>query len=418
MADKRSPALIFIFITVLVDCIGIGLIVPVVPRLIEELTGQGLSVASQYGGWLTFAYAVMQFVCAPILGGLSDQYGRRPVLLISLFGLGLDFLVSAYSPTIGWLFFARIAAGICGASFTTASAYIADISTPDKRAQNFGLIGAAFGLGFIVGPTLGALFSSYGIRAPFYAAACLSLVNWLYGYFVLPESLSLENRRAFSWQRANPVGSFKALRRYRSLVGLIVALAFLYVAGQVMQSVWGYFTMLRFNWDTKMVGISLGLIGLAVAIVQGGLIRVIIPRIGQKRSVFLGMIIYVFSFLGFAFANESWMAFALIVPYSFAGITGPAIQGIISGQVPPNEQGELQGALTSLMSLTAIVSPVLMTNLFAYFTKPGAPIYFPGAPYMAGGVCTLIAIAFTVGALKEYVQPQSPKPVASHIDHS
>ncbi|MEZ0486639.1 TCR/Tet family MFS transporter [Fibrella aquatica] len=410
MADKRSPALIFIFITVLIDCIGIGLIVPVVPTLIEELTGQGLSVASQYGGWLSFAYAAMQFVCAPILGGLSDQYGRRPVLLISLFGLGLDFLVSAYSPTIGWLFFARIVAGICGASFTTASAYIADVSTPEKRAQNFGLIGAAFGLGFIIGPTLGALFSSYGIRAPFYAAACLSLLNWLYGYFVLPESLSMANRRAFSWRRANPVGSFKALRRYRSLLGLIIALAFLYIAGQVMQSVWGYFTMLRFNWDTKMVGISLALVGLAVAVVQGGLIRLIIPKLGQKRSVFLGMIVYVISFLGFAFANESWMAFVLIIPYAFAGITGPAIQGIISGQVPPNEQGELQGALASLMSLTAIISPVLMTNLFAYFTKPGAPVFFPGAPYMAGAICTVAAITFTVGALKNYVQPIAPVP--------
>ncbi|NID09916.1 TCR/Tet family MFS transporter [Fibrivirga algicola] len=405
MSEKRNPALIFIFITVLIDCIGIGLIVPVVPKLIEELTGQGLSVASQYGGWLTFAYAVMQFVCAPILGGLSDQYGRRPVLLISLFGLGLDFLVSAYSPTIGWLFFARVAAGICGASFTTASAYIADVSTPEKRAQNFGLIGAAFGLGFIIGPTMGALFSSYSIRAPFYAASILSLLNWLYGYFVLPESLSLDNRRPFSWKRANPVGSFRALRRYRSLIGLIVALAFLYIAGQVMQSIWGYFTMLRFGWDTRMVGISLGLIGLAVAIVQGGLIRLIIPKIGQKRAVFLGMAVYVISFLGFAFANESWMAFALIIPYSFAGITGPAIQGIISGHVPPNEQGELQGALASLMSLTAIVSPVLITNLFAYFTKPGAPIYFPGAPYMAGAVFTLVSLFITVNTLKGYIQP-------------
>ena len=367
MVEKRSPALIFTFITVLIDCIGIGLIVPVVPKLIEELTGQGLSVAAQYGGWLSLAYAAMQFVCAPVLGGLSDQYGRRPVLLISLFGLGLDFLVSAYSPTIGWLFFARIVAGVCGASFTTASAYIADVSTPEKRAQNFGLIGAAFGLGFIIGPTMGALVSSYGIRAPFYAASVLSLLNWLYGYFVLPESLSLENRRAFSWKRANPVGSFKALLRYRTLWGLISALGFLYMAAQVMQSVWGYFTMLRYGWDTKMVGISLGLVGLAVAIVQGGLIRLIIPKIGQKRAVFLGMIVYVISFLGFAFATESWMAFVLIMPYAFAGITGPAIQGIISGQVPPNEQGELQGALTSLMSLTAIISPVLMTSLFAYF---------------------------------------------------
>ncbi|WP_375447691.1 TCR/Tet family MFS transporter [uncultured Fibrella sp.] len=406
MSEKRSPALIFIFITVLVDCIGIGLIVPVVPRLIEDLTGEGLSAAAQYGGWLTFAYAAMQFLFAPVMGGLSDQYGRRPVLLVALFGLGLDFLVCAYAPTITWLFVVRVFAGICGASFTTASAYIADISTPEKRAQNFGLVGAAFGLGFIIGPSMGGLLSSYGTRAPFLAAAALSLLNCLYGFFVLPESLSQENRRPFNWRRANAIGSFKALRRYPSLVGLIAALAFLYIAGQVMQSVWGYFTMLRYGWDTKLVGISLALVGLAVAIVQGGLIRLIIPKIGQKRAVFLGMIVYVISFIGFTFAYEGWMALALIAPYAFAGITGPAIQGIISGQVPPNEQGELQGALTSLMSLTAIFSPVLMTNLFAYFTKPTAPIYFPGAPYMAGAIFTLVAIFITVGALKNYVQPK------------
>ena len=414
MAEKRSPALVFIFITVLIDCIGIGLVVPVVPQLIESLTGEGLSVAAQYGGWLTFAYASMQFVCAPILGGLSDQYGRRPVLLIALFGLGFDFLLSAYAPTITWLFVARILAGVCGASFTTASAYIADVSPPDKRAQNFGLIGAAFGLGFIIGPSLAALLVGYGIRAPFFAAAGLSLLNCLYGFFVLPESLSAQNRRAFSWRRANPVGSFQALRRYRSLLALIAALAFLYIAGQVMQSVWGYFTMLRFGWDARMVGISLTIVGLAVAVVQGGLIRLIIPKIGQKRAVFVGMGFYVLSLLGFAFATQGWMALLLVIPYAFAGITGPAIQGIISGQVPPNEQGELQGALASLMSLTAIISPVLMTNLFAFFTKPGAPVYFPGAPYMAGAVFVLISIGFTNRALKQYVQPTAAeKPVVA-----
>ncbi len=416
MAEKRNPALIFIFITILVDCIGIGLIVPVVPKLIEELTGEGLSAAAQYGGWLTFAYAAMQFLFAPVMGGLSDQYGRRPVLLLSLFGLGVDFLVSAFTPTIMWLFVVRVFAGICGASFTTASAYIADISTPEKRAQNFGLVGAAFGLGFIIGPSMGGLLSSYGTRAPFLAAAALSLVNCLYGFFVLPESLSLENRRPFNWRRANAVGSFKALQRYKSLVGLIFALAFLYIAGQVMQSVWGYFTMLRYGWDTKLVGISLAIVGLAVAIVQGGLIRIIIPKIGQKRAVFLGMIVYVFAFLGFTFASEGWMALVMIAPYAFAGITGPAIQGIISGQVPPNEQGELQGALTSLMSLTAIFSPVLMTNLFAYFTRPGAPIYFPGAPYLAGGVFTIIAIIITSSALKTYVQPAPYPPKGEPAD--
>jgi MFS transporter, DHA1 family, tetracycline resistance protein len=405
MATKRSPALIFIFITVLVDCIGIGIIVPVVPRLIETLTGEGLSVASEYGGWLTFTYAIMQFVCAPVLGGLSDRYGRRPVLLISLFGLGIDFLITAFAPTIAWLFVARVLAGICGASFTTASAYIADVSPPDKRAQNFGLIGAAFGLGFIIGPGLASLVVGYGLRVPFMVAAGLSLLNWLYGFFVLPESLAPENRRAFDWRRANPLGSFLALLRYRSLLGLLAALVFMYLAGQVMQSVWGYFTMLKFGWTERLVGISLAVVGVAVAVVQGGLIRLIIPKIGNKNAVFLGLTVYVFSFLGLAFAPQGWMVMALIVPYAFAGITGPAIQGIISTQVPPNEQGELQGGLTSLMSLTGIVGPLLMTHLFAAFTKPDAPIHFPGAPYLAGAVCIVISFLFIASALKDYVQP-------------
>jgi MFS transporter, DHA1 family, tetracycline resistance protein len=407
MASKRSPALIFVFITVLVDCIGIGIIIPVVPRLIETLTGEGLSVASQYGGWLTFTYAIMQFVCAPVLGGLSDRFGRRPVLLISLFGLGLDFMITAFAPTIAWLFVARVLAGICGASFTTASAYIADVSLPEKRAQNFGLIGAAFGLGFIVGPGLSALVSGlgFGIRVPFMVAAGLSLLNWLYGYFVLPESLAPENRRAFNWRRANPLGSFLALTRYRSLLGLLAALMFMYLAGQVMQSVWGYFTMLKFGWTERLVGISLVVVGVAVAVVQGGLIRLIIPKLGNKNAVFLGLAVYVVSFIGLAFVPQGWMVMALIVPYAFAGITGPAIQGIISGQVPPNEQGELQGGLTSLMSLAGIVGPLLMTNLFAYFTRPGAPVYFPGAPYLAGCVCIIISFVLIANALKTYVQP-------------
>jgi MFS transporter, DHA1 family, tetracycline resistance protein len=236
-------------------------------------------------------------------------------------------------------------------------------------------------------------------------AAGLSLLNWLYGYFVLPESLAPENRRAFNWRRANPLGSFLALTRYRSLLGLLAALMFMYLAGQVMQSVWGYFTMLKFGWTERLVGISLVVVGVAVAVVQGGLIRLIIPKLGNKNAVFLGLAVYVVSFIGLAFVPQGWMVMALIVPYAFAGITGPAIQGIISGQVPPNEQGELQGGLTSLMSLAGIVGPLLMTNLFAYFTRPGAPVYFPGAPYLAGCVCIIISCVLIANALKTYVQP-------------
>ncbi len=399
MAPQRNRALTFIFITILIDCTGIGVIAPIVPRLIEELTGGDLSEASQYGGWLTFSYAIMQFVFSPILGGLSDRFGRRPVLLISLFGLGLDYVFCAFAPTIAWLFVARFIAGICGASFTTASAYIADVSPPEKRAQNFGLVGAAFGLGFIVGPIIGGVFSQYGSRVPFMISAGLSLLNFIYGYFILPESLPQEHRRAFEWKRANPIGSLVRLKRYPTILGLVSTMVLLYIAGQAPQSTWTYYVIEKFRWNEAWVGYSLGFIGLTVAIVQGGLIRVAIPKLGQRKAVFTGMIFSIIGFTLFAFATQGWMMFAFMIPYALGGLAGPAVQGLISSQVPPNEQGELQGALTSLASMTSIVGPLLMTHLFAYFTKPEAPVYFPGAPFLMGAVLTLISVFLVAKAL-------------------
>jgi len=386
MTVKRNSALTFIFITILIDVIGIGIIIPVIPKLIEELTGAGLSEASKYGGWLMFAYAVMQFIFSPIIGGLSDRYGRRPLLLFSLLGLGIDYIFMAFAPTIFWLFIGRIIAGIAGASFTTATAYIADISEPEKRAQNFGLVGAAFGLGFIIGPVLGGISAQWGARVPFIAAAVLTLINVLYGYFVLPESLLKENRRKFEWSRANPIGSLMHLRKYPVVSGLVGCFTLIYIAAHAVQSNWAYYTMLKFNWNEAWVGYSLGFVGLLVGIVQGGLIRIIIPKIGQNNSVYLGLTLYSIGLLLFGVATTSWMMFAFLIPYSLGGICGPALQGIISSAVPATEQGELQGALTSLMSATSIVGPLLMNNLFAYFTSPKAPIYFPGAPFILGFV--------------------------------
>jgi DHA1 family tetracycline resistance protein-like MFS transporter len=364
----------------------------VLPKLISELTGGNLSEASQYGGWLMFAYAIMQFLFSPVLGGLSDQFGRRPVLLLSLFGFGLDYLLLAFAPNIGWLFLGRLLAGVMGASFTTATAYIADISTPEKRAKNFGMVGVAFGLGFIIGPVLGGVLGQFGSRVPFLAAAGLSFLNWLYGYIVLPESLAPENRRPFNWRRANPAGSLVQLKKYPVITGLIGSLIFIYIAGYATQSTWTYFTMERFGWDEKWVGYSLGFVGLTVAIVQGGLIGVVVPKLGAERAVYTGLLLYSVGFMLFAFANQSWMMFAFIIPYALGGIAGPSLQGIISGQVPANQQGELQGALTSLISLTSIVGPPLMTNLFAFFTGRSAPLYFPGAPFLMGAVLTLISV--------------------------
>ena len=389
MPPSKKAALGFIFITLLLDVIGFGIIIPVMPVLIEELIHGDLSAASRWGGWLTFAFAFMQFLCAPILGNLSDRYGRRPVLLFSLFGFGIDYILIAVAPTIGWLFVGRIIAGITGASFTTASAYIADISAPAERAKNFGMIGAAFGLGFIIGPVIGGLLGSMGSRVPFIAAAVLSLLNWLYGYFVLPESLDKANRRNFTWKRANPVGSLMHLRKYPALSGLIISLMLIYIAVHSVQSTWAFFNMEKFKWDERMVGISLGVVGLLVGLVQGGLIRIVNPRLGNERSIYIGLAFYSFGLVLFAFASQSWMMFAFLIPYCLGGICGPALQAVISNHVPSNEQGELQGALTSLMSVTTIIGPPVMTNLFAYFTQKGAPVYFPGAPFLLGAVLML-----------------------------
>jgi len=402
MTQVRGNALMFIFITILIDVIGIGIIIPVLPKLITELTGGDMSEAARYGGWLMFAYAIMQFLFAPIIGGLSDRYGRRPVLLLSLFGLGIDYLFLAFAPTIGWLFIGRLLAGISGASFTTASAYIADVSPPEKRAQNFGLIGAAFGLGFIIGPVLGGLLGQFGSRAPFFAAAALALLNWLYGYFILPESLSAENRRPFNWKRANPVGSLLQLRRYPVIIGLIGSMLCLYLAGHSSQSTWSYYTMEKFGWNEKWVGYSLGFVGLTIGLVQGLLTRVIIPKLGTVRSVFVGLSLSAFGYVCFALATQGWMMFALMIPFALGGIAGPSLQGIISGQVPANEQGELQGALTGLISATSIVGPLLMTNLFSWFTAKEAPVYFPGAPFMMGAVLTVLGMVMAIRPLRKF----------------
>lgn len=402
MASQKKSAIGFIFITLLIDFTGFGIIIPVLPKLIEELTGGGLSIAAVYGGWLTLSYSVMQFISAPVLGGLSDRFGRRPVLLGSLFGLGLDYIFLAFAPSIIWLFVGRILAGITGASFTTAQAYIADVSTPEKRAQNFGLVGAAFGIGFIVGPVIGGLFSQFGLRVPFLISAGLALVNWLYGYFILPESLQPENRRAFDWKRANPVGSLLHIKKYPALAGLLMALFLLYISGHAVQSTWTFYTMEKFKWNEAWVGYSLGFVGIVVGVVQGGLIRVIIPKIGQVKAVYYGMILYIIGFILFAFASQGWMMFTFMLPYGLAGIFGPAMQGLISNGVEANAQGELQGVTAGLMSASSIIGPLIMTNLFAYYTNPAHSIYFPGAPFIMAAFLTLIGIFICVKSLKKY----------------
>ncbi|WP_298391665.1 TCR/Tet family MFS transporter [Flavobacterium sp.] len=390
-SNKKSAAIGFIFITMLIDITGWGIIIPVIPKLIQELIHGDVSEAAKIGGWLTFAYAITQFIFAPLVGNLSDKYGRRPIILISLFAFSLDYLLLAFAPTITWLFVGRIIAGISGASITTASAYIADVSTPENRAKNFGMIGAAFGLGFIIGPVIGGLLGQFGSRVPFYAAAVLCLLNFLYGYFILPESLSKENRRAFSLKRANPIGAFLNLKKYPKLIGLVVSIFLLYTASHAVHSNWSYFTIYKFNWDEKMVGISLGAIGLLVGIVQGGLIRVVNPKLGNEKSIYVGMALYTVGMFLFATATQSWMMFVFLIPYCLGGIAGPAMQAVISSQVPANEQGEIQGTLSSLMSASAIVGPPMMSTVFYYFTHKEAPFQFAGAPFVLGGILMFLS---------------------------
>jgi DHA1 family tetracycline resistance protein-like MFS transporter len=408
MSQNRKPALGFIFITLLLDVIGFGIIIPVIPKFISSLIGSDLSNASLYSGWLMFSFSVMQFLFSPILGSLSDRFGRRPVLLISLFGFGLNYLVLAFAPSIGWLFVGRIFAGITGASFTTASAYIADISTPENKAQNFGLVGAAFGLGFIIGPVLGGVLGHYSMRLPFIVSAILTFINWAYGYFFLPESLPMRKRRRFDMKRANPVGSLLQLRKYPIIWGLIGSLVCVYIAGFATQSTWTFFTMEAFHWNESLVGYSLGLVGLLMALVQGGLVRIVNPWLGPVRSIYAGLIFYLAGLIMIAFAPQGWMLFPIMIPFSLGGLANPAVQSIISNQVPDNEQGELQGALTSLMSITSIIGPILMTGLFSHFTAKTAPVYFPGAPFIMAAILVMISIFLaknTLTSLQKELQP-------------
>lgn len=375
---------------------GWGLIIPVMADLISQLKGIPVNQASTYGALLLSVFAITQFLFAPVIGNLSDRFGRRPVLLSSLLGFGIDYIILALAPAYGWLFVGRVIAGVTGASFTTATAYIADVSTDEtSRAKNFGLIGAAFGLGFVLGPALGAFLATWGIRAPFYAAATLCLLNCLYGYFFLPESLSKENRRPFEWGRANPFGSLKFLASHPEIGGLAFSFFLIYLGAQAVQGNWNFFTIYRFHWSEKMVGISLAVVGVLVGGVQAGLTRVINPKIGNEKSIYLGLSLYTLGLVLFAFATQGWMMFAFLVPYCLGGICGPSLQSVISGHVSPSHQGELQGSLTSLMSLTTIIGPLIMSGTFAYFTTNKAPFYFPGMHFLIGAVCMLLSIVIT-----------------------
>ena len=402
MKIQRNAAVGFIVITLLIDVIGFGIIIPVLPKMLAEMNHISINEASKYGGYLLFSFALAQFIFSPVMGNLSDQYGRRPVLLFSLLGFGIDYLILAFAPSYSWLLIGRIIAGITGASFTTASAYIADISTPENRSKNFGMIGAAFGLGFIIGPLLGGLLGQLSLRAPFYAAALLSFLNLSYGYFVLPESLSEDLRRPFNWKRANPLGTLRQLGRYKQIGWLLIAYFLLFMGGHAVQSTWNYFTMYHFQWNEAMVGFSLALVGVLAGVVQAGLAQKAANKLGIGKSVYTGFALYTAGMFLFAFASSTWMMYVFLIPYCFGGIAMPNLQSLMVGKVPANEQGELQGGLTSLMSVTTIFGPMLMTHVFYLFTSPSAPIVFPGAAFFLGGIFMLMSFLITFLLLKNY----------------
>ncbi len=433
--NRREAAIAFIMVTLFIDILGLGIIIPVLPELVKELVAgnpvgltsglidaisptqpgvepptavvltdeQTFSRAGRYVGVIGATYALMQFFFAPIMGALSDRFGRRPVLLVSMFGLGIDFLIQGFAPNIWWLFVGRVLAGIMGASFTTANAYIADVSTDETRARNFGFVGMMFGLGFTIGPALGGFLGGFSIRLPFFAAAALALINWLYGYFVLPESLPAEKRSNFRLAHIHPFGSIALLHFYPIVAGLAAVFVCKSLAQRGLESVWVLYTGYRFDWDASTNGLALGLVGIMAIIVQGGMVRPVIRRFGERKTVIVGTIVSAFAFLGYGLASQGWMIPCIIIGGAFGGVTGPAIQSLVTSNVDETEQGKIQGALTSLTSLTNIIAPLFFnTFLFSYFISAAAPLHLPGAPFLVGAALLTLSVFTAVRVFRRF----------------
>ena len=395
VTDPPKPTrgtITFIFLTVCIDAVGFGIVIPVLPDLIAEVSNTGISGAALWGGYLSFSYAIMQFVFGPAIGNLSDRYGRRPVLLISLFMLAADFLIMALAPSLLVLFIGRILAGIAAATHSTANAFVADISSREDRARNFGIIGAAFGIGFVIGPVIGGLAGEYGTRAPFYTAAALAFANFCFGALVLPESLAPDNRRKFEWRRANPAGGFAQLRKVPTAMWFMLCLFIFEIANFSYPAVWAYYTREAFKWSSAEVGLSLAAFGLGIALVQGWLIRHILAWLGEARTLIFGLLIGIAGAIGFGLATEGWMVYALLPLSALGGVATPALSALMANCTPDDAQGELQGLRTSVLAIVMIISPLVMTQLFGFFTREGTPVYLPGAPFLAAALLTGLAL--------------------------
>ncbi|WFE89314.1 TCR/Tet family MFS transporter [Roseibium porphyridii] len=403
--SKRS-ALGFILVTLTINSMGIGLMMPVMPSLLTELTELPVSDAARWGGALSVVYALMQFACGPTLGNLSDRFGRRPVLLASMFAMAVDYLIMALSWSLAILFIGRTLSGVAGATFAAASAYIADVSSKEDRAKNFGLIGAGFGVGFVLGPMIGGFLGEWGPRAPFYAAAALSFVNFLFGYFVLPETLKVENKRKFKWKRANPLGALKQIAHYPAVRTLLLAVFLFDIAHYVYPAIWSYYTEEVFRWSPGDIGLSLAFVGVGFAFVQGYLIRVLEPKLGPGRTLLIGLVANLIAFTGLSFAQSGWMAYAMVAFASFGALATPAFTGLMSNRIPDNAQGELQGLISSAAGLSMVFSPFVMTQVFSHFSGPDAAVYFPGAPFALAGLLILASMLIALPFMR--LQEKTP----------
>ena len=383
--------LFLVFIILFLDIIGIAIIMPVLPVYLEQLTGGTVSDAAVDGGWLMLIYSLMQFLFAPLLGNLSDRFGRRPILLLSVLTFAFDNFICAVATSYWMLFVGRVLAGISGGSFATCSAYIADISNEENRAKNFGLIGIAFGVGFTVGPVIGGFLGEFGPRVPFFGAAALSFVNFVAACFLLPETLDAKNRRRFEWKRANPLGALRQMRHYHGIGWVCLVMFLFFLAHAVYPSVWSFVSTFRYGWSEGQIGLSLGIYGIGAALVMGLVLPRVVPVLGEWKTALLGLSFSMVALSGYAFAWEGWVVYTVIVLTVMENVADPPLRSIAAGKVPPSAQGELQGALTSISSITTIIGPLIFTQMFGYFTKPDAPITFAGAPYLLAAVFIFVA---------------------------
>lgn len=407
---------LFILVTLLIAVLGIGLVIPVLPRLVTQmsegtdtahLATASLSASSFTYGVFVAVYAAMQFVCAPILGSLSDRFGRRPVLLVAIAGTAADYVLLTFAPTLLWLFVGRVIAGVTAASITTCNAYIADVTAPENRAKAFGMFGAVFGIGFALGPFLGGILGEYHLRLPFAAAALLAFINFLYGLFVLPESLPKENRRAFSWAKSNPLGSLRVLSQFHGVIPIAAVMTLVNLGTFSLHSVWVLYTAYRFDWTPRDVGLSLGFVGVLAILVQGGLTGRVVKLLGEHRTMYLALASTAIAFSGYGLATAGWMMYPAMIFGAVGGLLGPAAQALITKQVGPDKQGLAQGALSSLSALCAVAAPLAATALFAAFTGPHAPLHLPGISFLCGTALTLLALGLALTTVRT-PHPQPP----------